>query len=96
MELKDYTTEELRAELKRRNAEERANRESVLRCRMCRHWGAIDYWAIPVITWKEKLLGLASSSRPKMERVTDATMPHNSPATILKEKRNSYGKSNNV
>ena len=47
MELKDYTTEELRAELKKRNAEERAKKDSVLRCRMCKHWGAIDYWGNP-------------------------------------------------
>ena len=47
MELKDYTTEELRAELKKRNAEEKAKKESVLRCRMCKHWGAIDYWGNP-------------------------------------------------
>lgn len=47
MELKDYTTEELRAELKRRNAEEEAKKESILRCRMCKHWGAIDYWGYP-------------------------------------------------
>lgn len=45
--LKGFTTDELRAELKRRNAEGRAERESVLRCRMCRHWGAIDYWGNP-------------------------------------------------
>ena len=44
MELKDYTTEELRTELKRRNAEEKAKKESILRCRMCKHWGAVDYW----------------------------------------------------
>ena len=37
--LKGFTTDELRAELKRRNAEERAKKESVLRCRMCKHWG---------------------------------------------------------
>ena len=48
MELKDYTTEELRAELKRRNAEERAKKASVLRCKMCKHWGAIDYWGNPI------------------------------------------------
>ena len=48
MELKDYSTEELRAELKKRNAEERANKASVLRCRMCKHWGAIDYWGNPI------------------------------------------------
>ena len=47
MELKDFTTEELRAELKKRNAEERAKKASVLRCRMCKHWGAIDYWGNP-------------------------------------------------
>lgn len=48
MELKDYTTEELRAELKRRAAEEKAKKESVLRCRMCQHWGKINYWGEPV------------------------------------------------
>lgn len=47
MELKDCTTEELRAELKRRNAEEKAKKASILRCRMCKHWGAIDYWGYP-------------------------------------------------
>lgn len=46
--LKCFTADELRAELKIRNAEERAERESVLRCRMCRHWGAIDYWGNPL------------------------------------------------
>lgn len=46
--LKGFTTDELRAELKIRNAEERAERESVLQCRMCRHWGAIDYWGNPL------------------------------------------------
>lgn len=46
--LKGFTTDELRAELKIRNVEERAERESVLRCRMCRHWGAIDYWGNPL------------------------------------------------
>lgn len=49
MELKDYTTEELRAELKRRNAEEKAKKDSVLRCRMCKHWGAINYYGDRVL-----------------------------------------------
>ena len=49
MELKDYTTEELRAELKKRNAEEKAKKASILRCRMCKHWGEIDYWGDPPI-----------------------------------------------
>ena len=48
MELKDYTTEELRTELKKRNVEERAKKASVLRCKMCKHWGAIDYWGNPI------------------------------------------------
>ena len=49
MELKDYTTEELRAELKRRYAEEKAKKASILRCRMCKHWGEIGYWGNPII-----------------------------------------------
>ena len=36
MELKDYTTEELRAELKKRNAEERAKKASV--CLNCKYY----------------------------------------------------------
>ena len=48
MELKDYTTEELRTELKKRNAEERAKKASILKCKMCKHWGAIDYWGNPI------------------------------------------------
>ena len=47
IKLKDYTTEELMAELKRRNAEEKAKKEPILRCRMCKHWGTIDYWGNP-------------------------------------------------
>ena len=47
MNLEDYSTEELRAELKRRTAEEKAKKESILRCRMCKHWGTIDYLGYP-------------------------------------------------
>ena len=46
--LKVFTTDELRAELKRRVAEEKAKKASILRCRMCKHWGAIDYWGNPI------------------------------------------------
>ena len=49
MELKDYTTEELRAELKRRFTEEKAKKESILRCRMCKHWGEINCWGEPIL-----------------------------------------------
>lgn len=48
MNIEDYSTEELRAELKKRSAEEKAKKESILRCRMCKHWGKITYWGTPV------------------------------------------------
>ena len=44
MTLQDYTTEELRAELKRRSDLAKAERVKVKRCRMCKHWGEVDYW----------------------------------------------------
>ncbi|MGM9739211.1 MAG: hypothetical protein ACI3ZP_01280 [Candidatus Cryptobacteroides sp.] len=47
MELKDYTIEELRAELKRRNQEIRDKRNAVPRCRNCKHYGMVDYWGRP-------------------------------------------------
>lgn len=42
MGLQEYSTEELKAELKRR-----AEQQSVNRCRMCKHWGEINYWGQP-------------------------------------------------
>lgn len=47
MELKDYTTEELKAELKRRNNLAKVEKEKIKRCRMCKHWGEIDYFGNP-------------------------------------------------
>ena len=44
MELKDYSTEELKAELKRRNDLAKAEKAKVKRCRMCKHWGEITYF----------------------------------------------------
>ena len=44
MELKDYTTGELRAELKRRSDLAKAEKSKVKRCRMCNHWGEINYF----------------------------------------------------
>ena len=64
MELKDYTTEELKAELKRRVEEKKAQKaeemKNALRCRNCKHivlannskWPAADTCAIR--TWGEK------------------------------------------
>ena len=48
MELKYYTTEELKAELKRRNDLAKAEKAKVKRCRMCKHWGAVTYTGKPV------------------------------------------------
>lgn len=46
MTLQDYTTEELKAELKRRAdlAKAEAEEAKVKRCRMCKHWGEVDYF----------------------------------------------------
>lgn len=43
MELKDYTTEQLIQEIRKRNAQCHA-RQLGKRCGECRHWGKIDYW----------------------------------------------------
>ena len=47
MELKDYSTEELKAELKRRSDLAKAEKVKQKRCRMCKHWGEIDYLGNP-------------------------------------------------
>ena len=47
MTLQDYSTEELRAELKRRNDLVKAEKAKVKRCRMCKHWGEINYFGSP-------------------------------------------------
>ena len=47
MELKDYSTEELRAELIRRSDVDKAEKEKVKRCRMCEHWGEITHCGYP-------------------------------------------------
>lgn len=44
MTLQDYSTEELRAELKRRIDLAKAEKAKVKRCRMCKHWGEINYF----------------------------------------------------
>lgn len=43
MELKDYSTEGLKAELKRRSGLAKAEKAEMKRCRMCKHWGKITY-----------------------------------------------------
>ncbi len=89
MNLKDYTTEELREELKRRNAEERAKKASILRCRMRKHWGQINYWVnllIIIVAPHD----LANSSRQRTESIINATGHHNLLVNTLKERRNNY------
>ena len=44
MTLQDYTTEELRVELKRRSDLAKAEKTKVKRCRMCKHFGLIDIY----------------------------------------------------
>ena len=89
MELKDYTTEELRAELKKRNAEEKVKKSSVLRFKMCKHWDEIKYWENPTNYF---FIGntLVNSSILKMEGIIDGIMHRNLLVNILKERRNSY------
>lgn len=48
MELKDYSTEELRAELKKRYAELKAERAKIKRCRDCKYFGKVNYYGDPV------------------------------------------------
>lgn len=57
MKLQEYSTEDLKAELKRRAYIKMAKQQSINRCRMCRHWGEINYWGKP--TDENTLFGLA-------------------------------------
>ena len=47
MALQEYTTEELIAELKRRSDLAKTKKAKVKICRMCKHWGEIDYLGNP-------------------------------------------------
>ena len=85
MTLQDYTTEELRAELKRRTDLVKAEKTKVKRCRMCKHWGAITYFGKPA----NYTIGNSHpwiffySSRQKTVSITDATLRHNLHVSIL-------------
>ena len=48
MTLQEYTTEELKAELKRRYDLDKAEKNKIKRCKMCKHWGEINYFGTPV------------------------------------------------
>ena len=60
MELKDYTTEELRAEIKRRYSLIQAEKAKIKRCRHCSHWGEITYFGKPN---KDLLFGVSKCCR---------------------------------
>ena len=64
MTLQDYTTEELRAELKRRTDLAKAEKAKVKRCRMCKHWGEVDYWGKDMSgenqKWLKRMKGIKS------------------------------------
>ena len=47
MTIQDYTIEELKSELKRRHDLAKAEKAKVKRCRMCKHWGEINYFGRP-------------------------------------------------
>ena len=87
MELKDYTIEELRAELKKRNVEEKAKKASVLRCRMCKHWGAINYWGNPIGYPYYGRTQPCKFFKTKMESIIDVIEHQNLLVNILKERR---------
>lgn len=87
MELKDYTTEELKAELKRRvelkKAQKAEEMKTAKRCRNCKHcepvlmpWGQLHYFQCMARTWGKKYPRhyTVSPSRPacdKFERKED-------------------------
>lgn len=48
MTLQNYTTEELKAELKRRSDLAKVERAKVKRCRMCIHYGEVNYYGKPI------------------------------------------------
>ena len=47
IELKDYSTEELKAELKRRNDLIITKKAKIKKCKICKHWGKIDCMGAP-------------------------------------------------
>lgn len=54
MKLQDYTTEELKAELKRRADFVKAEKAKVKRCRMCIHYGEVNYYGKPTASNYER------------------------------------------
>ena len=87
--LQDYTTEEIRAELKCRSDLAKAEKTKVKRCRMCKHWGEVDYWGKDLSDeqreWLKKWVALnpVNSLRLRTAKIIAATHPLNLPVSIL-------------
>lgn len=64
MTLQDYTTEELRAELKRRSDLVKAEKAKVKRCRMCKHFGLIDIYGKKLTASEIEFYSCFNFSRP--------------------------------
>ena len=64
MTLQEYTTEELKAELKRRNDLIKSERSKIKRCKQCKHWGEVYYWGKPKNEEQIKLLKSIGGSKP--------------------------------
>ena len=64
MTLQDYTTEELRAELKRRSDLAKAEKAKVKRCRMCKHFGLIDIFGKKLTELQIEFYSHFNFSRP--------------------------------
>lgn len=57
MELKDYSIEELKAELKRRSDLAKDDKEKVKCCRICAHYGEVNYYGKPTTSNYERSIG---------------------------------------
>ena len=62
MGLQDCTTEELRAELRRRNEIIKAERANIMRCKHCKHYGRITYYGKDVDEFTDAITRLSSRS----------------------------------
>lgn len=88
MELKDYSTEEIKAELKRRSDLAKAEKAKV-RCRMCKHWGGITYCGN---TNNKAVFGINRCSKLSQENITRYIVLTNLLVNILKKIRKHYDK----
>ena len=62
MGLQDCTTDELRAELRRRNEIIKAERANVMRCKHCKYYGKITYFGKDVNEFTDYITRLSSRS----------------------------------